>query len=152
MLGRLDHPNIARLIDAGVIDESQPYLVLEYVEGEPIDAYCDRLQLGIEARVGLFQGVLAAVGHAHSHLIIHRDLKPANVFVTRERTVKLLDFGIAKLLTPDAAAPTQTSAQALTPQYAAPEQLLGGQVTTATDVYALGLVLYVRLDRKAPSR
>ena len=105
MLGRLDHPNIARLIDAGVIDDSQPYLVLEYVEGEPIDAYCDRLELGVEARVALFQGVLAAVGHAHSHLIIHRDLKPANVFVTREGTVKLLDFGIAKLLTQDGDTP-----------------------------------------------
>jgi serine/threonine protein kinase len=151
MLGRLDHPNIARLIDAGVIDDSQPYLVLEYVEGEPIDAYCDRLELGLEARVALFQGMLAAVGHAHSHLIIHRDLKPANVFVTREGAVKLLDFGIAKLLTQDGdAALTQTSNQALTPQYAAPEQLLGQPVTTATDVYALGLVLYVLLTGTHP--
>jgi serine/threonine protein kinase len=151
MLGRLDHPNIARLIDAGVIDESQPYLVLEYVEGEPIDAYCDRLELGLEARVALFQGVLAAVGHAHSHLIIHRDLKPANVFVTSEGIVKLLDFGVATLLTQEgAAALTQTSAQALTPQYAAPEQLLGRPVTTATDVYSLGLVLYVLLTGAHP--
>jgi serine/threonine protein kinase len=151
MLGRLDHPNIARLIDAGVIDDSQPYLVLEYVEGEPIDACCDRLELSVEARVALFQGVLAAVGHAHSHLIIHRDLKPANVFVTREGTVKLLDFGIAKLLTQEGdAALTQTGARALTPQYAAPEQLLGGPITTATDVYALGLVLYVLLTGTHP--
>ena len=151
MLGRLDHPNIARLIDAGVIDNSQPYLVLEYVEGEPIDAYCDRLELSLEARVALFQGVLAAVGHAHSHLVIHRDLKPANVFVTREGTVKLLDFGIAKLLTQGGgAALSQTSVQVLTPHYAAPEQILGRPVTTATDVYALGLVLYVLLTGAHP--
>jgi serine/threonine-protein kinase len=151
MLGRLDHRNIARLVDAGILDDSQPYLVLEYVEGEPIDAYCDRLGLGVEERVALFQSVLAAVGHAHSHLVIHRDLKPANILVTREGTVKLLDFGIAKLLTQDGeAALTQTSAHALTPQYAAPEQLLGRPVTTATDVYALGLVLYVLLTGSHP--
>jgi serine/threonine-protein kinase len=150
MLGQLDHPNIARLIDAGLFDEAQPYLVLEYVEGEPIDEYCDRRQLGVEARVALFQGVLAAVGHAHSHLIIHRDLKPANIFVTRDGTVKLLDFGIAKLLTQDGTV-TQTSAQALTPRYAAPEQLTGRPVTTATDVYALGLVLYVILTGVHPT-
>jgi serine/threonine-protein kinase len=153
LLGRLDHPNIARLIDAGVSDDAQPYLVLEYVEGEAIDAYCDRLQLGIAARVTLFQSVLAAVGHAHSHLIIHRDLKPANVFVTKDGKVKLLDFGVAKLLEEDTDyAQTQTGAQALTPQYAAPEQLLGQPVTTATDVYALGLVLYVLLTGKHPMR
>lgn len=152
ILGRLDHPNIARLIDAGVIEDSQPYLVLEYVEGESIDAYCDHLKLGVEARVALFQGVIAAVGHAHSQLIIHRDLKPANVFVTREGIVKLLDFGIAKLLDQegDEAARTQTIAQALTPRFAAPEQLLGRPVTTATDVYGLGLVLYVLLTGAHP--
>jgi eukaryotic-like serine/threonine-protein kinase len=151
LLGKLDHPNIARLLDAGVTEDSQPYLVLEYVDGEPIDEYCERLGLGVDARVGLFQGVLAAVGHAHSHLVIHRDLKPANVLVTRQGTVKLLDFGIAKLLSPDPSlAQTQTGAQALTPQYAAPEQLLGQAVTTATDVYTLGLVLYVVLTAKHP--
>jgi len=151
LLARLDHPNIARLIDAGVLEDSQPYLVLEYVEGEPIDEYCDRLQLGVRARIALFQGVLAAVSHAHSHLIIHRDLKPSNIFVTRDGTVKLLDFGVAKLLSEETdAAITRTSAQALTPQYAAPEQLLGLPVTTATDVYGLGLVLYVLLTGSHP--
>jgi serine/threonine-protein kinase len=151
MLGSLDHPNIARLIDAGVVD-SQPYLVLEYAEGEPIDVYCDRVRLGIEARVALFQGVLAAVGHAHSHLIVHRDLKPANVIVMRDGTVKLLDFGIAKLLKQDGVeALTQLSAQVVTVQYAAPEQLLGRPVSTATDVYALGLVLYLLLTGVHPA-
>jgi eukaryotic-like serine/threonine-protein kinase len=151
LLAQLDHPNIARLIDAGVMEGSQPYLVLEYVEGEPIDAYCERLGLGTRARVALFQEVLAAVGHAHSHLIIHRDLKPANVLAADDGSVKLLDFGVAKLLTPEThAARTQTTAQALTPQYAAPEQLLGQPVTTATDVYALGLMLYVLLTGEHP--
>ena len=152
LLGHLDHPNIARLIDAGALDATQPYLVLEYVEGEPIDAYCDRQELGVEERVRLFLSVHAAVAHAHSHLIVHRDIKPANIFVTRDGTVKLLDFGIAKLLDDEAgsAALTKSSATALTPQYAAPEQLLGQAVSTATDVYSLGLVLYMLLTGTHP--
>ena len=151
-MGQLNHANIARLVDAGVLDDRLPFLVLEYVEGEPIDAYCTRQNLDVPARVTLFLAVLAAVGHAHSHLIVHRDIKPANIFVTRDGTVKLLDFGIAKLLgdAANAAALTQTSSNALTPQYAAPEQLLGESVTTATDVYALGLVLYVLLTGRHP--
>jgi eukaryotic-like serine/threonine-protein kinase len=150
MLGRLDHPNIARLIDAGLLDTMHPYLVLEYVEGEAIDAYCAAKDLNVEARVDLFLGVLAAVGHAHSHLIVHRDIKPSNIFVTRSGTVKLLDFGIAKLLDDGSAALTKSGGAALTPQFAAPEQLLGKPVTTATDVYSLGLVLYVLLTGKHP--
>ena len=152
ILGRLDHPNIARLIDAGVLDATHPYLVLEYVEGEPIDEYCNTRNLTVDARVALFLNVLDAVAHAHSHLIVHRDIKPANIFVTRAGSVKLLDFGIAKLLdyASGAAAPTREGATALTPQYAAPEQLLGEPVTTATDVYSLGLVLYLLLTGKHP--
>jgi serine/threonine protein kinase len=152
MLGRLDHPNIARLIDAGLLDATHPYLVLEYVEGEAIDAHCAAQKLSVEARVELFLGVLAAVAHAHSHLIVHRDIKPTNIFVTRGGSVKLLDFGIAKLLddATGSAALTKSSATALTPQFAAPEQLLGKPVTTATDVYSLGLVLYVLLTGRHP--
>src|SRR6201996_984679 len=151
LLGRLDHPNIARLIDAGVLEGSQPYLILEYIEGEPIDAYCEREKLGLDERVRLFLGVLAAVEHAHTHLIVHRDIKPGNIFVARGG-VKLLDFGIAKLLQEEsgAAALTQSGAVPLTPQYAAPEQLLGKPVTTVTDVYSLGLVLFTLLTGKHP--
>jgi serine/threonine protein kinase len=152
LLARLDHPNIARLLDAGVVDGMQPYLVLEYVEGDSIDDYCRRDALSLQARIELFRGVLSAVAHAHSHLVVHRDIKPANILVTRQGAVKLLDFGIAKLLRDESStAPlTRTSATAMTPQYAAPEQILGQDITTATDIYGLGLVLYVLLTGSHP--
>jgi len=152
LLGRLDHPHIARLLDAGVLEATQPYLVLEYVDGAPIDVYCEGRSLGTEVRVRLFLDVLDAVAHAHSNLIVHRDLKPSNIFVTGDGTVKLLDFGIAKLLDEGSGTipATQSIAVALTPQYAAPEQLLSQPVTTATDTYALGLVLYLLLSGSHP--
>lgn len=154
LFARLDHPNIARLIDAGILDDIYPYLVIEYVDGLPIDEYCEREHLGIEARLQLFQATLSAVAHVHSHLIVHRDIKPSNVFVTFGGIIKLLDFGIAKLLDDgdDSAPRTKTSLRALTPQYAAPEQLLGQPVTTQTDVYALGLVLYLLLIEQRDQR
>ncbi len=150
LLARLDHPHIARLLDAGLFD-GQPYLILEYVEGEPIDAYCTRRTLDLQSRLRLFLDVLAAVNHAHTHLVVHRDIKPGNILVTPEGTVKLLDFGVAKLLEDeDASELTRAGAHALTPEYAAPEQLLGQSITTATDVYALGLVLYTLLTGAHP--
>jgi serine/threonine-protein kinase len=155
-LGRLTHPNIARLLDAGVTQAGQPYLVLEYVEGETITRWCDARSLGVEARVRLFLDALAAVAHAHAKLILHRDLKPSNILVTSDGQVKLVDFGIAKLLddeSDDAPLPglTQLAGQAFTPDYAAPEQVQGGEVTAATDVYALGVLLYVLLTGHHPT-
>lgn len=152
VLARLDHPNVARLLDAGVTEGGQPYLVLEYVEGSRIDEYANAQQLSVRARLRLFVGVLAAVSHAHRQLIIHRDIKPSNIFVTNDGTVKLLDFGIAKLITHDESTDAQTRADSrlLTPEYAAPEQLLGQPVTTATDVYSLGVTLYVLLTGQHP--
>ena len=157
ILARLAHPNIARLLDAGVAGGgSQPYLVLEYIDGLPIDRHCEDHALDLAARVRLFLDVLAAVAHAHNRLILHRDLKPSNILVTAAGEVKLLDFGIAKLLD-DAIAPaaagelTQAAGRAFTLQYAAPEQLQGGDVTTATDVYALGVLLYVLLGGAHPT-
>jgi serine/threonine protein kinase len=145
LLGRVSHPNIARLLDAGVTDDGAVYLVLEYVRGEAIDAYCDGRKLSIEQRSRLFLDVCTAVAHAHSHLIVHRDLKPSNILVTDAGEVKLLDFGVAALLDTDAGSTselTRLTGRAFTPEFAAPEQLRGEAITTATDVYALGVTLY----------
>ncbi|HEX3236032.1 MAG TPA: tetratricopeptide repeat protein [Gemmatimonadales bacterium] len=156
LLARVNHPNIARLLDAGLTGAGQPYLVLERVEGERIDRHCDTLRLPPAGRIGLFLDVLAAVGHAHANLIVHRDIKPSNILVTPDGTVKLLDFGIAKLLAEDAAPAdrsllTEQGGLALTPEYAAPEQVRGDPVTTATDVYALGVLLYQLLSGRHPT-
>ena len=156
ILARLSHPHIARLLDAGLHHSGQPYLVLEYVDGQPIDAYCREHALDLEARVRLFLDVLAAVAHAHARLILHRDLKPSNILVTAQGEVKLLDFGIAKLLddasqNESATELTQLAGNAYTPQYAAPEQVQQAEVTTATDVYALGVLLYQLLGGGHPT-
>jgi eukaryotic-like serine/threonine-protein kinase len=155
-LAKLSHPNITHLIDAG-IENGQPYLVLEYVEGQPIDRWCDAQALDVTARIQLFLQVLAAVSHAHGRLILHRDLKPSNILVTTEGRAKLLDFGIAKLLTDEVGTDpltelTRQSGQGFTPDYAAPEQLQQrSEATTATDVYALGVLLYVLLTGTHPT-
>ena len=156
ILARLTHSHIARLIDAGVSTTGQPYLVLEHVEGRHIDRYCDEERLGIDERIRLFLDVQGAVAHAHARLIVHRDLKPSNVLVTSNGEVKLLDFGIAKLLEHDAADDvgtviTRDGEYALTPKYAAPEQVTGGPITTATDVYALGVLLFELLTGRHPT-
>lgn len=154
VLARLDHANIARLIDAGVTEDGQPYLVLEYVEGEPLDRWCQSHSLDVRARVRLFLEVLAAVAHAHSKLVLHRDLKPANILVTPDGHVKLLDFGTAKILDLNAATPivpTTAHAHAFTLDYASPEQVQAGEVTTATDVYALGVILFELLTGRHPT-
>jgi len=156
ILGQLAHPHIAELIDAGVTPGGEPYLVLEYVEGQPIDEYCDQRALTIDTRLRLFLGVLDAVAAAHAQLVVHRDIKPSNVLVRGDGQVKLLDFGIAKLLadteTPaEATLVTLEAGAALTPRFAAPEQLTGRQITTATDVYSLGVLLYVLLTGRHPA-
>jgi serine/threonine-protein kinase len=155
ILARLSHPNIARLLDAGVMaDGAQPYLVLEYIDGEPIDQHCLRLGLSVAARLALMLDVLAAVAQAHNRLILHRDLKPTNILVTKAGEVKLLDFGIAKLLddaSGEQTALTARAGNAFTPEFAAPEQLQGGDVTTATDVYALGVLMYLLLGGEHPT-
>ncbi len=152
ILARLEHPAIARLLDGGVAPDGRPWLALERVDGLPITAFADARGLTVEARLGLFLAVLGAVEFAHRNLVVHRDLKPSNILVTAAGEAKLLDFGIAKLLDPDDdGEPTRLGAP-LTPQYAAPEQVTGGAITTATDVYALGLVLYELLAGARPYR
>ena len=154
ILGTLDHPLIARLLDAGVAPDGQPYLAIEYVEGSSLTEHCDRQRLPLNARIALMTQVLAAVQYAHQNLVIHRDLKPANILVTPEGQVRLLDFGIAKLMTDDGQARetelTQLGGRALTPDYASPEQIAGRPVSTASDVYSLGVVLYVLLCGQPP--
>jgi serine/threonine protein kinase len=156
ILARLADPHIARLLDAGVSPAGQPYLVLEHVEGAPIDDACDALGLDVGSRLRVFLDVLDAVAHAHANLVVHRDLKPSNVLVSRDGQVKLLDFGIAKLLEGEGesgaeTALTREAGRALTPAFAAPEQVTGGPVTTATDVYALGGLLYLLLAGRRAS-
>ncbi|HUD41245.1 MAG TPA: serine/threonine-protein kinase [Dokdonella sp.] len=150
ILAGLTHPNIARLIDGGVDGEDRPWLALEYVDGVDLRTYCDRAGLGIAARLRLFLIVCAAVAHAHARLIVHRDLKPSNLLVTPAGEVKLLDFGIAKLV--DAGDAGVSAARVFTPEYAAPEQVRGEPVTTAVDVHALGLLLYELLTGRRPYR
>lgn len=146
ILATLDHPNIARLFDGGTTDEGTPYIVMEYVDGEPIDTYCDRRGLSIEARLQLFQAVCSAVHRAHQNLIVHRDLKPSNILVTAEGTPKLLDFGIAKWLDDrqmmHTIAVTHADFRVMTPDHASPEQIRGDLITTASDIYVLGVLLH----------
>lgn len=151
ILASLEHPNIARLLDGGR-HGGLPYLVMEYVEGQPITEHCARLRLDVSARLRLFREVCAAVQYAHQNLVVHRDIKPSNVLVSTPGVPKLLDFGIAKLLRPDGqgAGATRTYMRLMTPEYASPEQILGGSITTASDVYSLGVLLYELLTGRRP--
>jgi serine/threonine-protein kinase len=144
ILASLNHPNIARLLDGGVSSDGEPYLVMEYVEGARIDDYCVAQNLSLRSRLGLFLAVCRGVAYAHQHLVVHRDLKPSNILVTEDGVPKLLDFGIAKLLDPEQAGggdETRTGMRAFTPDYASPEQISGAPITTASDVYSLGILL-----------
>ena len=154
ILASLDHPNIARLLDGGTTDDGQPYFAMEFIDGQPIDAYADAHTLGIQDRLRLFLQVCAAVAYAHQHLVVHRDIKPLNILVTADGLPKLLDFGIAKLLDAevDDATSTVTGLRLLTPEYASPEQVEGRHATTVSDVYSLGVVLYELLTGRSPYR
>jgi eukaryotic-like serine/threonine-protein kinase len=154
ILASLDHPNIARFLDGGTTGDGLPYFVMEYIEGQPIDQYCDENRLTTVERLKLFQTVCSAVHYAHQNLVVHRDLKPGNILVTAEGAPKLMDFGIAKLLNPDLYAqtlvPTALSLRLMTPDYASPEQVKGKGITTASDVYSLGVLLYELLTGHRP--
>lgn len=156
ILAQLEHPNIARLIDGGATDDGVPYLVMELIAGQAIDVYCEERQLSITQRVRLFLQVCAAVSFAHQRLVVHRDLKPGNILVTADGTVKLLDFGIAKLIESEQATEpsdmTATHVRVMTMEYASPEQVRGDPITTASDVYSLGVVLYRLLTGRSPYR
>ncbi|MFL6254688.1 MAG: protein kinase domain-containing protein [Pyrinomonadaceae bacterium] len=156
ILASLDHPNIARLLDGGTTDDGLPFLVMEFVEGVPVLDYCDQRRLTLKERLRLFRTICAAVQHAHQHLVVHRDLKPSNILVTPDGTPKLLDFGIAKVLSPEpstlAPEQTRTDLRVLTPDYASPEQARGERLTTTSDVYSLGVVLYELLTGHRPFR
>jgi len=155
ILGELSHPNIARLDDAGVTESGQPFLALEFVSGQPLIEYCDRQRLGVRARLELFVQVLRAVQYAHANLVIHRDLKPSNIMVTAAGQAMLLDFGIAKLIPDepvDRGGLTELAGIALTPEYASPEQIAGKPVSTATDIYSLGVLLFELLTGERPYR
>ena len=149
ILASLDHPNIARLYDGGTTQEGLPFLVMELIEGTPIDQYCEEHELAVNERLKLFRQICAAVQFAHQRLVIHRDIKPSNILVTADGIPKLLDFGIAKILDPAAKAET-TILRPMTPEYASPEQVRGETITTATDVYSLGVVLYRLLTGHSP--
>ncbi|HEV8580634.1 MAG TPA: serine/threonine-protein kinase, partial [Thermoanaerobaculia bacterium] len=152
ILARLEHPNIARLYDGGSTEDGRPYLVMELIEGLPVDEYCDLHRLTVEQRLALFRRICAAVQYAHQNLLVHRDLKPANILVTPEGEPKLLDFGIAKQLAPAAEtdARTRTGLRVMTPSHASPEQVKGEAITTASDVYSLGVLLYELLAGRSP--
>jgi serine/threonine protein kinase len=153
ILANLTHPNIAGLYSGGTTDAGLPFFVMEYVEGEPLDKYCATQGLSIEARLQLFRTVCSAISYAHQNLVIHRDLKPSNILVTKTGVPKLLDFGIAKLLKVDNdLAVTETMLRVMTPEYASPEQVRGQPMTTASDVYSLGMVLYELLTGRRPYR
>ena len=156
ILASLEHPGIARLLDGGTTDDGRPYLIMEYIEGAPLDRYCDQRRLGLDARIDLFRQVCAAVQYAHQNLVVHRDIKPSNILVGADGAPRLLDFGIAKLLEgaglPAAIEATVTGQRLMTPQYASPEQVEGRPVTTASDVYSLGVLLYVLLTGRLPYR
>jgi eukaryotic-like serine/threonine-protein kinase len=156
ILASLDHPNIARLLDGGTTEQGLPYFVMEYIEGQPIDRYCDEKRLTTAERLQLFRTVCAAVHYAHQNLVVHRDLKPSNILVTNKGAVKLLDFGIAKLLNADLYARTDVATaqwvRPMTPAYASPEQACGRKITTASDTYSLGVILYELLTGHRPYR
>src|SRR5207237_3130502 len=161
LLAGLEHSGIARLLDGGVTDDGLPFYVMEFVDGEPIDVYCDRRALGVEPRVALVRRVCAAVAHAHGRLVVHRDIKPSNVLVAADGTTKLVDFGIAQALDaatrddlarddPARAGETPGTGRLLTPAYASPEQIRGEPPTVASDVYSLGALLYRLLAGRPP--